>query len=55
MAYRWVDHTATGAAVLVIDGASDRRSAPPHDELALQVVALCPRAAPGFDGMEIEV
>lgn len=31
------------------------RSAPPHAELAREVAALCQRAAPGFDGMELEV
>ena len=31
------------------------RSAPRHEDLVREVAALCPRAAPGFDGMEIDV
>jgi len=31
------------------------RSAPPYAHLAREVAALCPRAEPGFDGMEIDV
>ena len=80
-----LEHAATGAALLVIDGAMwkrslythlriDRavpelcrwpverimltqigRSAPPHADLAREISALCPRAAPGFDGMQIEL